>query len=199
MVKDKSIEGINKIQMDMKYIFKLEEIALDIFNALNINTEKPINIKEIVDILGGSIKEHNQLEYRLEKYDLRKTQDSFDINLLYNIDKHRKTMLTAKAVGILILKGRYRISQDIWDTFRVDESLSVWIDPTIEKHSFVLGLCLLMPKEHFIHKLKESYKGDGLYDLSKVARYFNVSEEMVRNRGVLLRMIEHPKEGIKYI
>ena len=29
--------------MDMKYIFKLEEIALDIFNALNINTETPVN------------------------------------------------------------------------------------------------------------------------------------------------------------
>lgn len=185
--------------MDIKYIFKLEEISKDILKWLDVNTEKPVDIKELVNLLGGTIKEHSELEYKLEKYDLRKTKDSFDINLLCNIDKHKKTMLTAKAVGILLLKGRYCISKDIWNTFKEGDSLSIWIDPTIEKHSFVLGLCLLMPKEHFICKLKESYKGDGLYNLCEVAKYFNVSEVMVRNRGVFLQMIQPPKEGIRYI
>ncbi|EGT3945632.1 ImmA/IrrE family metallo-endopeptidase [Clostridioides difficile] len=163
----------------------INELTKDIIDIYMI--EIPIkDMNNVVDKMGGIIKKDNSLSKFSDSY-IRKLKNyhyEFEIVIPYGQSNHISNMHIAKALGHLFLHMRYNIDDDIWNSQKINE---FYKSKNLQEEEQVkeFALALLMPKSEF-----ELIEENGVINIDKVSKYFNVNQRDASNRAYSLGYIK---------
>lgn len=167
--------------MDLYIRNMINSLTSDIIKMFNINI--PIrDMTQLVEDLGGAIE--------VGKFSLggniKKDENGFKITLSSFQDEKRKRFIIAHELGHLFLHMGYLTNKDLWNKqnnnvyYRTENH-----DKEYQANEFAMSL--LMPKLEYFEIMKKYTKGN-YTDILKIAEYFNVSVDMVFNRGKFLEL-----------
>ncbi|MBS5953549.1 MAG: hypothetical protein KIB53_06970 [Paraclostridium bifermentans] len=172
-----------------KFNMKIIEDMTDIIRrTCNIDLKTLDNMKDIVNELGGEIKEKESVNLS----NITKRNEGFTIIISSRLKDESKKLWIAFELGNLFINMGYLVDHQKWDSYRVDE---VYINESKndDRVALLFAISLLTPRDEFISKMKEYYKGDGIYNIKKVAEYFNLEEKIVEIRGINLGLLAKGK------
>jgi Zn-dependent peptidase ImmA (M78 family) len=141
----------------------------------------PVDVDEAIARLGGVLERVDDFEYeaKIEKYD-----EGFKITIVDTANEQRERFSVAHEVGHLFLHMGYLIDNEKWasvGTYR-DSVYYRYGHSLEENEANEFAAAFLMPKEEFISVAQE-YLNDGTYQISAIAKHFNVSNDAAANRG----------------
>ncbi|HBF3307665.1 TPA: ImmA/IrrE family metallo-endopeptidase [Clostridioides difficile] len=171
--------------MNKKNINLINELTKDIIDIYMI--EIPIkDMNNVVDKMGGIIKKDNSLSKFSDSY-IRKLKNyhyEFEIVIPYGQSNHISNMHIAKSLGHLFLNMRYNIDNDVWNSQKINE---FYKSKNLQEEEQVkeFALALLMPKSEF-----ELIEENGVINIDKVSKYFNVNQRDASNRAYSLGYIK---------
>ena len=171
-----------------KILNTIDNIADSLRNIL-INMEdseikKIGKIEEIVKNYGGDIEEDDTIFRSC----IIKKNDSFIIKVSSKLKEKQKRLWIAFELGNLFLNMGYEIDEEKFNKYEEDK---IYYNETEYGYDIALlfAISFLTPKKSFIDKMKENYKGDGVYNIQKVAEYFEVDEDVIAIRGKNLGLL----------
>lgn len=141
----------------------------------------PIDVDEAVSRLGGVIDKVDDLEYEAK---IEKNDDGFKITIVDTANEQRERFSVAHEVGHLFLHMGYLIDNEKWlsvGTYR-DSVYYRYGHSLEENEANEFAAAFLMPREEFI-SIAQEYINDGVYQISAIARHFNVSNDAAATRG----------------
>jgi Zn-dependent peptidase ImmA (M78 family) len=156
-------------------------LANSIIDVLELSF--PINIEKLPESLGGRLVYKEFDDENLEAM-IRKVGESFEIQISPNKPSARQKFSIAHEIGHLFLHMGYLIKPDLWEKVG-DYRDSVYYrlgHNSEEYEANEFAAALLMPEEEFKKVSQQNLKG-GYYNITKIARYFDVSEQAVKTRG----------------
>lgn len=172
--------------MDSRLREAINRFANSVRSVYNITV--PItNIDEVVKTIGGKV-ELSANSY--ETYDgrIRKSSDcNFIIEVSENQSDVRKNFTVAHELGHLFLHMGYESNAELWDKQEKEYKREGYSEEEYEANEF--AACLLMPSEEYRRVLYDFSDGNEV-DVSKIAKYFNVSLPAALNRGRFLGYFE---------
>ena len=165
--------------MNRKRRQQINKLAYLVREACEI--ESPVDVDQAVKRLGGYLDhvQTNDFEARIEK-----VGESFKITLCKDAYEERRRFSVAHEIGHLFLHMGYLTDPEKWRSvgtytdsvyYRYGHNLEEY-----EAHEFAAAL--LMPRAEFIKIAQEHYQ-NGVFDVTPIAGYFNVSEKAAANRG----------------
>lgn len=166
---------------------KINDIADIILKTLKIPVPI-IDIETLVNELRGQVIRKDNLQINADGK-IRRNQNGFIIEIPYTENKCRERFTIAHELGHLFLHMGYLIDEELWNAnedavyFRKDYG-----EMEYQAHEFAAAI--LMPRNKFFSVMKESYIGNGIYNIEYVAKYFNVSVEAAVNRGRWLGILD---------
>uniref|UniRef100_UPI0031B58F76 ImmA/IrrE family metallo-endopeptidase n=1 Tax=Clostridioides difficile TaxID=1496 RepID=UPI0031B58F76 len=143
-------------------------------------------MNNVVDKMGGIIKKDNSLSKFSDSY-IRKLKNShyeFEIVIPYSQSNHISNMHIAKALGHLFLHMRYNIDDDIWNSQKINDFYKSK-NLQEEEQAKEFALALIMPKSEF-----DLIEENGVINIDKVSKYFNVNQRDSLNRAYSLGYIK---------
>ena len=172
--------------MDGRVRNNINDIADVVRKSLGIGT--PIaDIEGVVTMLGGNLEYCDDILENAEGR-IKRNGDSFIIEIPRDVNEGRRNFTIAHEIGHLFLHMGYLIDEKLWnnsrdhDYFRKDYG-------EIEYQANEFAAALLMPRKEFYEEINQCYLGNGLYDMGRVAEYFEVSVEAAVNRGKWLGIL----------
>ncbi|WP_100404254.1 ImmA/IrrE family metallo-endopeptidase [Bacillus solitudinis] len=173
--------------MNMKKRKAINALADSLFDTLELTF--PVAVEDVPEILGGELIikefENNELEAMIRKVD-----DSFEIQISPDKPNFRKRFSIAHEIGHLFLHMGYLMNPKLWNEvgdyrdsvfYRLGHSIE-------EKEANEFAGAFLMPEQEFIKISRENLE-NGRYDLEKISKYFDVSQEAALVRGKTLGLI----------
>lgn len=139
------------------------------------------NLKELIKNLNGKIKFKKLIK---EKSKLIKTKKSFIIKINKDLSVKEIDFTIAHELGHLFLHMGYIVDKELWNKYMEKSFKSKNSIEEYEADEFAGAL--LMPKnlyEDALDFFKEEYEGTTIVNITKLAKYFNVSESIVKIRG----------------
>ncbi|MGL5901656.1 MAG: ImmA/IrrE family metallo-endopeptidase [Cetobacterium sp.] len=166
----------------------IKNLTIGIRNQFGIDPNAPFTynqLEELVKKLNGRIENVDYLNYDAEI--IKKTGDiDFEIILSEYPSVQRKMFSIAHELGHLFLHMLYLINDDHWNSLSENQSYRREGLNKLESEANSFAAELLMPEEEYLNQLKKNKVliGDYTYfNTQAMARYFNVSENAIINRG----------------
>ncbi|WP_339196685.1 ImmA/IrrE family metallo-endopeptidase [Solibacillus sp. FSL R5-0449] len=164
-----------------EYISDITRVIRDAFNL-----EAPIDLKLLVEQLGGRLIETTNIDDNMEAK-IEKLGNSFEITIDPDKNQKRKRFSIAHELGHLFLHMGYLINPEKWN------STNEYVDSVYYRYGYNIeefeanefAACLLMPLEEFMDISQKNFK-NGFYDIEEIANHFDVSTQAVSNRGKFL-------------
>lgn len=162
--------------MHICMVNKIDELVTTIQDTFHIVT--PIgDIGYVVHVLGGSIWE----DYSVSGSELEKTGNYFRVIMSkYNYSSYKDRFSVAVELGHLFLHTGYKIDYDRWGSIPDGRYVRVW---NSEEHAlaYEFASSFLMPIGLFPYRVRKESR-NGVVDITKLSKYFQVSELPVINR-----------------
>ena len=181
---------IVRIGFDMREEMKvMDEIVHTIKDAFKINgTDRVEDIEFIVEQLGGTINRVDNIDSTSITI-LVKKDKCFEISIIEGLNSEMEKFYICMKLGYLFLGMRYRINNEIWNSFKDNECYE---NDTEQMNDMVIKFIIsfLIPREMFIKIMKENYNGNGSYDIEEVAKYFDVDKNLILFRARELYMMQ---------
>ena len=162
--------------MDISTVNKIDELVTTIQDTFHIVT--PVgDMGYVVHVLGGSIWE----VYSVSGSELEKTGNYFRIIMgKYDYSSYKDRFSVAVELGQLFLHMGYKIDYDRWGSIPDGRYVRVW---NSEEHAlaYEFASSFLMPIGLFPYRVRKEVH-NGVADITKLSKYFQVSELSVINR-----------------
>lgn len=177
-----------------KILNTIDNIA-EAVRHISIKKDKDItdieNIDDIVTGIGGNIEDDDTI---LRSCIIKK-DNSFIIKVSPKLSQKQKRFWVAFELGNLFINMGYKINEDKFGKYKNNE---IYHNDTEYGYDIALlfATAFLTPKKLFIKKMKENYKGDGVYDIKQVSEYFKVEENIIASRGKSLGLLAKEDKGI---
>ncbi|MGL4946208.1 MAG: ImmA/IrrE family metallo-endopeptidase [Cetobacterium sp.] len=172
--------------MDVNELIKNLTIGIRNQFGIEVNTPFTYNkLEELVKKLNGRIKKVDYLNYDAEIIKKTETID-FEIILSEYPSIQRKMFSIAHELGHLFLHMLYLINDNHWNSLSENQSYKREGLNKLESEANFFAAELLMPEEEYLNQLKKNkiLKDDNVYfNTQNMAKYFNVSENAIINRG----------------
>ena len=149
------------------------------------DVQSPVDFKSLIEDLGGEIKEIDDGACE-EAVILKKSEDSFLINLQEHKPDRRKRFSIAHELGHLFIHMGYLWNDEKWESFKVGEGFPRLGDSEQEREAHYFAAAFLMPDDEFREQCEnasETIDGKNVCHLNTVADYFEVSYDAALNRG----------------
>ena len=162
---------------------QIKVIVSSLIKILKIDC--PVNLDKLVSTLGGKI-DYNIIDNCADGMVTKNSNGEFVISLSENQSSERRRFTIAHELGHLFLHMGF--PNDDWNPkkkifFRYGYS-------ELEYQANEFAACLLMPEKIFIDIVNTNLDKSGNVNVINVARYFEVSESAVINRGKWLGVFE---------
>lgn len=162
--------------MHISMVNKIDELVTTIQDIYHINV--PIqDMDEVVQTLGGSIWE----DYSVSGSDIVKVGNYFRIIMgKYDYSSYKDRFSVAVGLGHMFLHMGYKIDYNRWGSIPDGRYVRVW---NSEEHAlaYEFASSFLMPVGLFQSRVPEEVHNE-VVDISKLSKYFQVSELSVINR-----------------
>jgi Zn-dependent peptidase ImmA (M78 family) len=157
----------------------IDRVAEKIRQVCGVTT--PVNMAKLVKSLGGKLEEKSGLDYEAQ---ITRIGDSFVITLELQKPSKRKSFSIAHEVGHLVLHMGFLLNEQLWkESDQFTDSVYYRSGHTEEeREADEFAAALLMPKDEFLKITNKHLTGRG-YNISKIATYFQVSEDAALTRG----------------
>lgn len=166
----------------------IEKLANSVREQLHIST--PVNVKEIISTLGGSV--------RSERFDdssisgkIQRKGSSFEISYNGAHSDERSTFTIAHELGHLFLHMGYLLDDEKWNNAEeyCDSPMyrQGYSEEEYEANQFAGSL--LMPSDEYRTFVKEHRK-EGRIDVNSIATHFGVSFDAALTRGKWIGIFE---------
>jgi len=175
------VEG--EINMDLqtrKYISELAQRVMDVYDI----TTPISDMEDIVRRLGGTIESKENFDDFCEGTIRKSGENSFVIALSPFGNEQRKTFTIAHELGHLFLHMGFMVDKELWA--QQDQKVYSRFGSTEQEYQAnEFAASLLMPEKNYKEVMNRYSEGNSV-DMSKVARFFNVSISAAINRGKFL-------------
>lgn len=157
----------------------INSLTEDILQLFNIHV--PIeNLDELVDSLGGRIKE----DIKYSDGAVQKEGDAFIIWISPFQDEKRRRFTIAHELGHLFLHMGYLTNKELWN--KQENKIYQRIGNSEKEYQAnEFAAAFLMPRKAYFKVMNENLSGNKV-NTSKIAEHFNVSVEAASNRGKFL-------------
>lgn len=142
------------------------------------------NIEKLIINNNGRIEEDDTISRSC----IIKKKDSFIIKISPKLKENQKRLWIAFELGNLFLNMGYKIDEEKFNTYKEDTIYNIETGDGYDI-ALLFAIAFLTPQKPFIDKMKENYKGDGVYNIKNVAGYFEVDEEVIVIRGKNLGLL----------
>lgn len=172
-----------------KFNMEIIEDMTKIVRGISDNDLKSLDsIIDIVNRLGGAIEEKEEINLS----NLIKNEGTFIISISSRLnDKDKKLWITFE-LGNLFINMGYLVDKEKWNTYKNNE-MYINESKNDDRLALLFAISLLTPRDEFINKMKEYYEGNGIYNIKKVAEYFNIEDKIVEIRGINLGLLAKGK------
>lgn len=162
--------------MHISMVNKIDELVTTIQDTFHIVT--PIgDMGYVVHVLGGSVWEDDSVSGS----GIEKIGNYFRIIMSkYDYSSYKDRFSVAVELGHLFLHMGYKIDYDRWGSIPDGKYVRVW---NSEEHALAYDFAssFLMPVGLFLYRVRKEVH-DGVVDVTKLSKYFQVSELSVINR-----------------
>lgn len=169
--------------MNQKKRDTINEFVDNLREILGVKT--PVDVEEVVTILRGEIVYEDCVdgkEAKIEKVESSKC--NYRITLSKSTSQIRDRFTVAHEIGHLFLHMGYLVDDEKWNKTPLYQDSAYYRfghnEEEYEANEFAAAL--LMPKGEFF-KIAKKHLKDGVYDVEKIAKYFEVSIDAAKNRG----------------
>ena len=175
------MEGENSMDWQTrKYISELTQRVIDAYSI-----ETPISdIEDIVKKLGGTIENRVDFDDFCEGTIRKSGENSFIIALSPFQMEKRKVFTIAHELGHLFLHMGFMIDKELWE--KQNQKIYTRFGASEQEYQAnEFAAALLMPEKVYKEVMDLNSEENGI-NMSKVAKYFNVSVSAAINRGKFL-------------
>ena len=166
---------------------EINNLAENIRQTLNLQT--PINIREVIQRLGGHIEAVEVIDNNpeIDARIIRNNDEMFTIQIQENSFQRRENFSLAHEVGHLFVHMGYLINDNLWNNLEDGQYMDRFGYSEDEYEANEFAGAFLMPREEFERIAMQNRNGD-FFDVEAIANHFNVSKETVKVRGAFLEL-----------
>lgn len=176
----------------IKRHYEISKFTVKLLELINIEPNLRMDMDEIIKRLNGKVTyKSNAINNNYEIYKIDDKEYEFEIVIEDRYLRAEFRECISLAISELIFYHGYMANPENWSKKKVGKNL---VKPwkydveTVRDISF-MSHSLLLDWNLFREEMKDSYKGDGYYDLDEVAKKFDVPERMIINKGKLTQML----------